>query len=183
MTLPSLNRAVSLDRDGTLIEDKGYAHRIEDVVLLPGVVEGLRRLVDAGYALIIVTNQSGIGRGYYKESHMTALHRYLVKKLEAEHIPIAAIYHCPHAPEEGCDCRKPGIELFERAARELGIVLKQSWMIGDSCSDIEAARRATIRSVKLGGPVPDCTPNVPDFYAPDFAQAVAFIAPYGSIDT
>lgn len=138
---------VFLDRDGTLLEDPGYLHRTEDYRLLPGVVEGLQALQAAGFGLAIVTNQSGIGRGYYTLDDFETLQAHLVDDLERQGVRIEASYFCPHRPDEGCACRKPATGLLERAERELGADLSRSWVIGDAASDVELARRAGCAAV------------------------------------
>jgi D-glycero-D-manno-heptose 1,7-bisphosphate phosphatase len=132
---------VFLDRDGTLVHDEGYTHRLVDYRLLPGVA-ALRRLERAGYALEVVTNQSGIGRGYYAEADYEAFQRHLVSDLARHGVHLRASLHCPHRPDAGCACRKPGIALLERAQRELGADLARSWVIGDNVADVELAARA-----------------------------------------
>lgn len=154
-------RFVFLDRDGTLIRDEGYTHRVEDYERLPGVVEGLRRLVAAGYSLAIVTNQSGIGRGYFDEAAYRAFREHVEADLAARGVPIARTYHCPHAPDAGCDCRKPAPGMLWRARDELGADLAASWVVGDRPHDVELAERAGCAGGLLldpaGGPgtVPD----------------------------
>jgi D-glycero-D-manno-heptose 1,7-bisphosphate phosphatase len=143
---------VFLDRDGTLIHDPGYVHRVEDYRLLDGVAEGLRALRAAGFGLAIVTNQSGIGRGYFGEAAFQALQRHLLDDLERQGVAIDASYHCPHAPGDACTCRKPAVGLLERAQRELGAELAASWVIGDAPSDMELAERAGCRAVWVGAP-------------------------------
>jgi len=138
---------VFCDRDGTLIEDRGYVHRIADYRLLPGVVTGLQALQDAGFGLAIVTNQSGIGRGYYSEADFEHFQAHLTGDLDRQGIQIAASYHCPHLPDAGCACRKPGTALIERAQRELDCDLEASWVVGDSPSDVALAEHAGCRSV------------------------------------
>jgi D-glycero-D-manno-heptose 1,7-bisphosphate phosphatase len=133
---------VFLDRDGTLIEDHGYTHRVEDYALLPGVPEALRRLGRAGFALAIVTNQSGIGRGYYGEDEFHAFQRHLVADLARRGVAIESTFFCPHLPGAGCACRKPAPGMLERARRELGADLARSWVIGDHRGDVELAARA-----------------------------------------
>ncbi len=136
---------IFLDRDGTIIRDKGYPHRIEDYELLPGAAEGLARLAALGYRLAIVTNQSGIGRGLFDEAAYERFEAYLHDDLEAKGVEIAASLHCPHTPDADCECRKPKIGLFKRAVKELGANLSESWMIGDKPSDLEAGRNAGCR--------------------------------------
>ena len=148
-----MSRFVFLDRDGTLIEDCGYPHRPEQYRLLPGVVAALRRLKDAGYRLAIVTNQSGIGRGYFDEAAFAAFHQILLDELAAGGIEIAASYHCPHRPDAGCGCRKPSPGMLERARDELGATFSESYVIGDADNDTDLAVRAGCRgSVRVGTP-------------------------------
>ncbi len=132
-------RFVFLDRDGTLVRDHGYTHRVEDYALLPGVVPALRRLVAAGFGLAIVTNQSGIGRGLFTLADYERFERHLERDLAAKGIPIAGSFFCPHAPDAGCRCRKPAPGLFERAASVLGAALERCHAIGDARRDAEAA--------------------------------------------
>ena len=131
-----------LDRDGTLVTDRGYTHRVEDYALLPGVPEALRRLAGAGFALAVVTNQSGIGRGYYDEAAFHAFQRHLSADLARRGVVLETSFFCPHLPDAGCACRKPAPGMLERARRELGADLARSWVIGDHRSDVELAARA-----------------------------------------
>ncbi len=141
---------VFLDRDGTLLADPGYLHRPEDYRLLAGVVEGLRALQGAGFGLAIVTNQSGIGRGYFTVEQFDALQAHLIADLGQHGVRLDGSYFCPHLPDAGCDCRKPATGMLRRAEAELGADLAKSWVIGDAESDIELARRAGCRAVKIG---------------------------------
>lgn len=151
MTDPAPGRRpfVFLDRDGTLVHDAGYTHRLDDYRLLPGVKPGLQRLAAAGFALAIVTNQSGIARGYYSEADYQRFQRHLEADLLRDGISIAASLHCPHLPAAGCGCRKPEPGLLERARREFGADLGQSFVIGDAASDLELAARAGLRGAIL----------------------------------
>lgn len=133
---------VFLDRDGTLVRDPGYVHRIEDYALLPGVVTGLRRLVAAGFGLAIVTNQSGIGRGLFAAADFERFQDHLLRDLTRRGVPVAGSYHCPHVPDAGCPCRKPAPGMLLRAREELGADLARSWLIGDGEADVGAARAA-----------------------------------------
>lgn len=142
-------RFVFVDRDGTLIEDPGYVHRIEDYRPLPGAVEALRLLQDAGFGIAIVTDQSGIGRGLYTEAEFLAFQEHLVRDFGAHGVRIEATYYCPHLPDAGCPCRKPGTALLERARRELDASLEQSFVVGDKPADAEMARRAGCRAVHV----------------------------------
>lgn len=148
---PSLTKAAFLDRDGVINKDKAYVHRWEDFEFLPGAIEGMKRLQDAGFVLVIVTNQSGIARGYYTEVEYQRLTDALRQHLTSHGVRLAGVYHCPHHPKGivpnlniNCDCRKPAPGLLTQAARELRLSLPDSILIGDKSSDIEAARAAGV---------------------------------------
>jgi histidinol-phosphate phosphatase family protein len=132
--------AVFFDRDGTLMRDVDFASRPEQVELLPGAAEAVRRVTDAGMLAVLVTNQSGIGRGLISPDEFERVHARLVELLAEEGAHLDGAYHCPHAPEDGCDCRKPGTGLFVRAAREHDIDLTASWCIGDRWRDVAPAQ-------------------------------------------
>jgi D-glycero-D-manno-heptose 1,7-bisphosphate phosphatase len=135
-------RFVFVDRDGTLIEDRGFVHRLDDYAPLPGAIEAVRLLQNTGFGIAVITNQSGIGRGCFSEADFQAFQSHLIEDFARQGVRIEATYHCPHRPEEGCACRKPGTALLERAEGELGAVLEQSYVIGDKPADVEMARRA-----------------------------------------
>ena len=149
-------RAAFLDRDGVINRDIGYLHRWEDFEFLPGVLPGMRQLHEAGYALVIVTNQSGIARGFYSETDYEALTRKLRGAMAANGSPASGIYHCPHHPQgtvaglaQDCDCRKPRPGMLLRAANELGLSLAESIMVGDKLADAQAGRAAGVGRVFL----------------------------------
>lgn len=142
---------IVLDRDGTLIEDTGYLSDPDDVRILPGVVDGLRLLAGAGYRFIVITNQSGIGRGYFTEDDALAVNARTEEILRNSGIVIEGFYCCPHAPDDGCRCRKPGTALAERAARELGFSLDDiSCVIGDKQCDALLGGKLKTRSILIG---------------------------------
>jgi len=133
--------AAFIDRDGTLIVERHYLADPAGVVLVPGATEALRRLQAAGYALVLVTNQSGIARGFYSLADFQAVQQRLAAVLEAQGVTLDAVYYCPHHPDFGppCDCRKPGLGMFQRAAAELNLDLAASLYIGDRLKDVEPA--------------------------------------------
>ena len=159
-----------LDRDGTLIEDPGYLGDPAGVVVIPGVPYALRRLRQAGYALVVVSNQAGVARGLFTEEDVRAVNDRLQDLLAREEAAVDGWYWCTHHPEVSgpCACRKPGTELLERAARDLALDLQASWMVGDHPSDVEAGMRAGGRGILVltghggHGDVPEGTPVARD---------------------
>ena len=150
-----MSRAVFADRDGTVIVDRGYLATVEGVTLLPDAGPAFGRLCAAGLLLVIVTNQSGIGRGLFSSEVVSAQHRRLAELLAAFGVRLAAVEVCPHAPWENCTCRKPAPGLLLQAAKRLAIDLPSSFMIGDKTTDIAAGQAAGCRTVALGR-LPDC---------------------------
>jgi histidinol-phosphate phosphatase family protein len=148
--------AIFLDKDGTLIEDVPYNVDPALIRLYPDVPEALRRLRAAGYRLIVISNQAGVARGYFEEGALEGVRETLYRLLAAEGVPLDGFYYCPHHPEGvvagyavACECRKPGPGLIVRAAREHGVDLGGSWMIGDILNDVEAGNRAGCRTVLI----------------------------------
>jgi D-glycero-D-manno-heptose 1,7-bisphosphate phosphatase len=139
-------RAAFLDRDGTLIVERGYLADPEGVELIPGAAESLRVLHGAGFALVVVTNQSGIARGLYGIDEFRAVQRRVEELFAAEGVIFDAVHFCPHHPEVSgpCECRKPGVGMYRRAARELGIALEDSIFVGDKVADV-------LPAIELGG--------------------------------
>jgi len=138
----SARRFAILDRDGTIIHEKRYLDDPAQVELLPGAAAGLRALSAAGLGLIVITNQSGLGRGYFDRPRLDAIHDRLVELLAAESVSLDAIYVCPHVPDDGCECRKPGVVLLTQAAQEHGFAPGDCLVLGDKACDIEMGRRA-----------------------------------------
>ncbi|HBA89502.1 MAG TPA: D-glycero-beta-D-manno-heptose-1,7-bisphosphate 7-phosphatase [Geobacter sp.] len=150
------NRAVFLDRDGTINVEVQYLSKVEEFEFIPGAPWALRRLQEAGFLLVVVTNQSGIGRGYYDESELQAIHDHMHADLAAYGVTIDACYFCPHHPEHAigdyrkeCGCRKPLPGMLEQAAEDLDIDLSRSYMIGDKLADVEAGLNAGCKSLMV----------------------------------
>jgi D-glycero-D-manno-heptose 1,7-bisphosphate phosphatase len=146
-------RAVFMDRDGTISEEIGYVNHPSRYRVFPYSAEAVRLLNEAGWLVILVTNQAGVARGYFTEEVIAAVHDVLKQELSGRGAHLDAIYYCAHHPTVGeapyrfdCDCRKPKPGLIERAATEFDIDLAQSWMIGDRYSDIELAHNAGVHS-------------------------------------
>jgi D-glycero-D-manno-heptose 1,7-bisphosphate phosphatase len=134
-----------LDRDGVVMEDAGYVARPEDVRLVPGAAAALRSAAAAGLRLVLLTNQSGIGRGYYAESDFRRVQSRLEELLAGEGVRLDAVFACPHAPEDDCACRKPRPGMAEALRRTHGWSARRAWMVGDKASDLGLARRAGLR--------------------------------------
>jgi D-glycero-D-manno-heptose 1,7-bisphosphate phosphatase len=174
-------RAVFLDRDGTLVEDPGYLHDPAAVRLLPGVAPGLADLDAAGLALVLVSNQSGIARGFFAPEAFAAVNRRLEELLGAGGPRFAGVYHCPHHPDFGspCECRKPGVRLFRQAAADLGLDLAHSWFVGNRARDVEPAAVLGGRGVLIAATAQttdlDAARRLGVTAVPDFAAAAALI--------
>ena len=151
-----LNKALFLDRDGTINVDKGYIYKPEDFVFLDGIVNAIKKYSQSGYLIIVITNQSGIARGYYTEYDLLALHEYIDALLLKENARIDKWYYCPHHPEAGiglyrvdCNCRKPKTGMIEQAVAEFDIDVSQSLLVGDSPRDLECGEKMGIRSLYI----------------------------------
>jgi D-glycero-D-manno-heptose 1,7-bisphosphate phosphatase len=146
-------RYVLLDRDGTLMHDRHYLADPAGIEILPGVVEGLKRLRHAGLGLVVVTNQSGVGRGYFDTAAVDRVNRKLVELLSNDGIELAGVYYCPHVEADECRCRKPRPGMAEQAASELGFELGESFVVGDREPDLGLGRAigATTFLVRTGG--------------------------------
>lgn len=173
-----MNKAIFIDRDGTLNEDPGYVHKIEDFKLLPGVVEALN-LLKNDFKFVIISNQSGIGRGYYKEKDFHKFNNKLVEELKKQNIIIEKTYFCPHTPEENCSCRKPSITFIKQAEKEFNLNLKESFVIGDHPHDIELGKNANCKTIYLltghGKRHKKEIKDKPDFIADNLLEAARWI--------
>ncbi len=185
-----MNKAVFLDRDGTVNEEVGYLRNLEDLRLIAGAGPAIKRLNDAGLLVVLVTNQSGIARGYFSESLLHEIHGRLEQMLRDEGARLDAIYYCPHHPSAGnshytreCDCRKPGTGLIDRASLDLDIDVRQSYVIGDKWSDVELGQRAGAHSIlvrtgygaEAEGNVRPSRLKDPDFIAHTLKEAADWI--------
>ncbi len=177
-----MTAAAFLDRDGVINLDRAYVHRWEDFVFVPGAIDAISRLADAGYRIVIVTNQSGIARGFYAEEQYFELTHRMLAVFAEQGIEITGVYHCPHHPAgsvkafaRDCDCRKPGPGMLLRAAAEHGLSLADSILIGDRSSDIAAARSAGVGRaflVRSDHVEPTTGLQPPDACFDDLAQCV-----------
>jgi D-glycero-D-manno-heptose 1,7-bisphosphate phosphatase len=185
--------AVFLDKDGTLVQDVPYNVDPPRLRLMPGAAEGLRALHRAGYRLIVVSNQSGVARGYFAEEALAAVERRLRDVLAEAGVPLASFYYCPHHPEgtvaryaRACSCRKPAPGLILTAAREQGVDLARSWFIGDIVDDVEAGRAAGCRTILLdNGHETEWVLSPrrqPHYTAADLAEAAGIVTSAGSND-
>ena len=175
--------AVFLDRDGTIAEEVGYLNHVSRFRLLPGVAGAIRQLNQALLPVIVVTNQSGVGRGYFPESVVSEVHERMRAELLAEGATLDGVYYCPHVSADGCECRKPKTGMLERAARELNLDLKKSFVVGDRYGDIETANIAGAHSVMVRTGYGEGElawhaqrwPRQPDFVAEDLDEAARWI--------
>jgi histidinol-phosphate phosphatase family protein len=173
-----MKKAVFIDRDGTINEEKGYLNNLGDFLLFEKTHKALKALKKAGYKLILITNQSGLSTGMVELKNLNKIHRKMIKELKASGAELDDIYVCPHSPEDNCECRKPKTKLVFEAKEKYGLNLKDCWVIGDKTSDIEMGKRAGCRTVllKTGYGGKDGKYAVtPDFVAEDIFQASKII--------
>jgi D-glycero-D-manno-heptose 1,7-bisphosphate phosphatase len=178
-----LRAAVFLDRDGTIAEEVGYLNHVSRFRMFPFAATAIRRLNDANYPAIVVTNQSGVGRSYFPESLVHDVHDLMTRQLAKEGAHIDALYYCPHKGGDACSCRKPRPGMLERAAREHGLDLRRSFVVGDRHGDIELAHRVGARAVLVRtgygqGEIQWHSanwPSPPDFIADDLTDAADWI--------
>ncbi len=183
-------RAVFLDRDGTIIEEMGYINHFSRIRIFPFAVQAVRLLKDAGWKVVVVTNQAGVARGYFSETELNEMNNWMLDRFARQGAELDALYYCPHHPREGlekyrmdCNCRKPKTGLIEKAAADLKIDVSRSWIVGDRFSDIELGRRAGMKSVFVltGYGIGEYTrykgalPVKADFIFNDVLQAAQFI--------
>ena len=152
-----MKKAVFLDRDGTINIEKNYLYRIDDFEFLPGVIGGLKKLQDIGFLLIVITNQSGIARGYYTEEQYLILNEWMVQQLEKEGIKITESYYCPHHPDAkireygiDCECRKPKLGMYYEAIKKWNIDIDNSFCIGDKIRDCAICNTTSCKGILIG---------------------------------
>jgi histidinol-phosphate phosphatase family protein len=178
-----LKPAIFLDRDGTCNQGVGYVNHKSRFRLFPWTVEAIRAIRDEGFLAVVITNQSGVGRGYFSEETLREIHDDFQRLLGAAGTALDGIYYCPHRPDEGCDCRKPKPGMLRRASKELGCDLSRSWMVGDNRSDLETAwsvgaRAALVRTGDGEGNLAfqaRSWPRQPDLVAANLHRAVCDI--------
>jgi D-glycero-D-manno-heptose 1,7-bisphosphate phosphatase len=176
MTENNKQKTVFIDRDGTLIEEVNFLHRVEDLRYFSFMDEAIRLLKEKGFLVIVVTNQSGINRKIYTEAQMHTIHAQIQKDLTDK---IDAFYFCPHLPNEGCACRKPKLGMIESACTDFAIDLENSWMIGDKKLDVELGLNAGIKPILVltgyGKKHLEKLKSKPDFVAENLLDAVKVI--------
>lgn len=178
-----IHRAVFMDRDGTINREVGHVNRLEKFELLPRAAEAIRRLNARGFKAVIVTNQSGVARGYFTEDFIRVLHRELEAQLAREGARLDGVYYCPHIPGTDCGCRKPAPGLLLKAAAELDIDLGRSYVVGDKQVDVELAHRVSAAGILVltgyagqePGRDPAQPPVRPDYVARDLLDAVDWV--------
>lgn len=177
------HKAVFVDRDGTINVDVHYLDDPDKFEMYPGVGEGVKKLKDSGFKIIVITNQSGIARGYFTEKQLSNIHARMKKEFEEFGVVPDGIYYCPHHPDDNCNCRKPNTGLFKDAINEHNIDVKKSYMLGDKILDIGAGKKISVRTVLI--PEPHLRKELlskkfeweyyPDYIANNFIDAVEWI--------
>lgn len=179
-----MNKAIFLDRDGTLNVDHGYVHEIDQFHFIDGSIEALKQLKEMGYLLVLVTNQSGIARGYFSEAQFLQLTEWMDWSLADRGVDLDGIYYCPHHIEgkgeykQECDCRKPKSGMLLQAIKELNIDPQQSVMVGDKLEDLLAGKGANIKKnilVRTGKPLTEGAEGIADHVLDSIAQLPFFV--------
>lgn len=169
-------KAIFLDRDGTICEDHGYLSDPKDLRIFPFTSEALRLISENNFLVILVTNQSGIARGYFTEDDFERVNQKILEDLSNDGASIDGIYYCPHAPSDKCHCRKPLSKMIERACRDFNIAVEKSWMIGDKAIDVETGINGGAKSALVltgyGKEEVDKCKDKADIVADDLLDAV-----------
>jgi D,D-heptose 1,7-bisphosphate phosphatase len=172
------NRAVFIDRDNTICRDVPYCSRPEDLELLPKVTDGIRLLNEHGFKVVVITNQSGVARGYFTEDVLSRIHQKMQGDLAERGASVDAIYYCPHHPDNNCDCRKPKPTMLFQAAHDLDIDLRKSYVIGDSDMDTKMGKEAgcvTIIVLTTNQNDTESRKPEPDYIANDLYEAADWV--------
>ena len=181
-----MNKAIFMDRDGTIVEDVGYMNSPDQIRFIPGSIEAIKMLYQAGYKVVVITNQAGVARGLVTEDMLQTIDKTMHKWILNGGAHLDGIYYCPHHPEHGvypykqtCECRKPHPGLIKRAKRDLEIDLTQSFMIGDKATDVEAGKRVGIKTVFVlsghGNEEKSRITEKPDHVSPNLLDAVKWV--------
>ena len=177
------NKAIFLDRDGTINVDVHYLDTPNNFKMYPGVGLGVKSLQDAGFKIIVITNQSGIARGYFTLETLERIHEKMLKEFEEYDIHVDGVYFCPHHPDDSCNCRKPNTGMFEKAIEEHDIDASFSFMIGDKHLDVIAGKRIGAKTILIPEPdvredvvqEKDSRDEIADYFAKHFMDAVEWI--------
>ncbi len=181
-----MNKAIFLDRDGTIVEDIGYLNSPEQIKFIPGSIEAIKKLNEAGYKVVVITNQAGVARGLITEDMLQTIDKTLHKWILNGGAHLDGVYYCPHHPEHGvypynqhCECRKPHPGLIKRAHRDFDIDLPQSYMVGDKATDVEAGKRAGTQTILVssgrGKEEKEKLQQKPDYIAKNLLDAVTWL--------
>jgi D-glycero-D-manno-heptose 1,7-bisphosphate phosphatase len=177
------NKAIFVDRDGTINVDVHYLDDPDKFEMYPGVGVGVKKLQENGFKIIVITNQSGIARGYFTEKQLSDIHERMKQEFQKFDVTLDGIYYCPHHPDDKCNCRKPNTGLFEKAIQDHKINVKKSYMLGDKILDINAGKKIGARAILIPEPhvrqeflsQKNEWENHPDYIADDFPDAVEWI--------
>jgi histidinol-phosphate phosphatase family protein len=181
-TKHALSKVIFLDRDGTIIEDKVFLGNPDEIEFFPGAIEAIKILRRLGYKIVVISNQSGIGRGILTKKMVNQVNESFLRSLKGKDAPVDALFFCPHHPDDNCDCRKPKTGMIKKAATELKLDLKDAVVIGDHLCDIELGKNIGAKTVLVltghGKKELDESENAhiePDFVAKDLLDAANWI--------
>ena len=183
------SKAAFLDRDGTIIEEKDFIKSPDQIEFIPGSIDAIKMLRSLGYKIVVISNQSGIGRGILTEKMVSDVNQSFLRRLEDHGAPIDGLYFCPHHPEDNCDCRKPKTGMIERAVRELELDLKDAVVIGDKLADIQLGKNIGATTVlvltgygkKVLDELTDSHPDEePNFVAENLSGAASWLKDLGN---